>query len=30
MGEFSNLRVKLSQLGKRLSLMGTEHELTIL
>jgi dolichol-phosphate mannosyltransferase len=28
MGEFANWRVKLSQLGKRLSLMGTEHALT--
>src|SRR5271165_1460157 len=28
MGEFSNWRVKLSQLGKRLSLMGAEHELS--
>jgi len=28
MGEFSSWRVKLSQLGKRLSLMGTEHELS--
>jgi dolichol-phosphate mannosyltransferase len=28
MGEFASWRVKLSQLGKRLSLMGTEHELT--
>src|SRR5580658_1650808 len=28
MGEFSSWRVKLSQLGKRLSLMGAEHELS--
>ena len=28
MGEFSRWRVKLSQLGKRLSLMGAEHELS--
>jgi dolichol-phosphate mannosyltransferase len=28
MGEFASWRVKLSQLGKRLSLMGTEHELS--
>jgi dolichol-phosphate mannosyltransferase len=28
MGEFSNWRVKLSQLGRRLSLMGAEHELS--
>lgn len=28
MGEFANWRVKLSQLGKRLSLMGAEHELS--
>lgn len=28
MGEFASWRVKLSQLGKRLSLMGAEHELS--
>ena len=28
MGEFAGWRVKLSQLGKRLSLMGAEHELS--
>ena len=28
MGEFARWRVKLSQLGRRLSLMGTEHALT--
>jgi len=28
MGEFAKWRVKLSQLGKRLSLMGAEHELS--
>ncbi|MGH9562693.1 MAG: polyprenol monophosphomannose synthase, partial [Terracidiphilus sp.] len=28
MGEFARWRVKLSQLGKRLSLMGAEHELS--
>ena len=28
MGEFTKSRVKLSQLGRRLSLMGAEHELT--
>lgn len=28
MGEFAEWRVKLSQLGKRLSLMGAEHELS--
>jgi dolichol-phosphate mannosyltransferase len=28
MGEFAQWRVKLSQLGKRLSLMGAEHELS--
>jgi len=28
MGEFAKWRVKLSQLGKRLSLMGTEHALS--
>jgi dolichol-phosphate mannosyltransferase len=28
MGEFSSWRVKLSQLGRRLSLMGAEHELS--
>jgi dolichol-phosphate mannosyltransferase len=28
MGEFTRWRVKLSQLGKRLSLMGAEHELS--
>jgi dolichol-phosphate mannosyltransferase len=28
MGEFSKWRVKLSQLGRRLSLMGAEHELS--
>jgi dolichol-phosphate mannosyltransferase len=28
MGEFAAWRVKLSQLGRRLSLMGTEHELS--
>jgi len=28
MGEFSSWRVKLSQLGKRLSMMGAEHELS--
>lgn len=28
MGEFARWRVKLSQMGKRLSLMGAEHELT--
>src|SRR5208337_4923159 len=28
MGEFGRWRVKLSQLGKRLSLMGAEHELS--
>ncbi len=28
MGEFSSWRVRLSQLGKRLSLMGAEHELS--
>ena len=28
MGEFTKWRVKLSQLGKRLSLMGAEHELS--
>jgi dolichol-phosphate mannosyltransferase len=28
MGEFSRTRVKLSQLGRRLSLMGAEHELS--
>ncbi len=28
MGEFANWRVKLSQLGKRLSMMGTEHALS--
>ena len=28
MGEFAHWRVKLSQLGKRLSLMGAEHELS--
>ncbi len=28
MGEFSRRRVKLSQLGRRLSLMGAEHELS--
>ncbi len=28
MGEFSRWRVKLSQLGRRLSLMGAEHELS--
>jgi dolichol-phosphate mannosyltransferase len=28
MGEFANWRVKLSQLGKHLSLMGAEHELS--
>jgi len=28
MGEFAQWRVKLSHLGKRLSLMGAEHELT--
>jgi dolichol-phosphate mannosyltransferase len=28
MGEFAGWRVKLSQLGKRLSLMGTQHQLS--
>src|SRR5208282_1581549 len=28
MGEFAKWRVKLSRLGKRLSLMGAEHSLT--
>jgi dolichol-phosphate mannosyltransferase len=28
MGQFANWRVKLSQLGRRLSLMGVEHRLT--
>ena len=28
MGEFASWRVKLSQLGKRLSMMGSEHELS--
>ena len=28
MGEFASWRIKLSQLGKRLSLMGAEHELS--